>query len=388
MTIKVSAPGKVILTGEHAVVLGRKSVATSLSLRTSITFVPTTEPILAINLPDLGVDESWNLSSIYNASTEVFDPQVPVPCSQELFDSLQKLTKHESKGVVAILFLFYALSKSTKQEGGWKVMLKSELPMGAGLGSSAAFCVCIAAGILQVNKIFANGAKQDSITEPCEKQKDLINLWSLQGEKIMHGNPSGIDNAVATFGSALSFTKKDGFKTIRRIPTLRLLITDTKVSRQTKKLVESVILRQQKFAVLIDPVLDLINTISNELLQSFEDYFLRTETDPSTTNKELDHMYEKLELMIDLNHHLLTGGLGVGHASLDNIQKITREFGFHSKLTGAGGGGCAITLVPKDATEQKVQEVKKALEGAGYSCWEAKIGGPGVLFHIDDSAKL
>jgi hypothetical protein len=45
-------------------------------------------------------------------------------------------------------------------------------------------------------------------------------------------------------------------------------------------------------------------------------------------------------------------------------------------------------LQKKDATEQKVQEVKKTLEGKGYSCWEAKIGGPGVLFHFDDSAKL
>jgi mevalonate kinase len=54
-----------------------------------------------------------------------------------------------------------------------------------------------------------------------------------------------------------------------------------------------------------------------------------------------------VKLLFDLNHHLLTGGLGVGHASLDNIQKITGELGFHSKLTGAGGGGCAITLIPK-----------------------------------------
>ena len=41
-----------------------------------------------------------------------------------------------------------------------------------------------------------------------------------------------------------------------------------------------------------------------------------------------------------------------------------------------------------DATEERVQEVKRAFEAKGYSCWEAKIGGPGVMFHIDESAKL
>lgn len=51
--------------------------------------------------------------------------------------------------------------------------------------------------------------------------------------------------------------------------------------------------------------------------------------------------------MIDLNHHLLTGGLGVGHKTLDEIREISGGYLFHSKLTGAGGGGCAITLIPK-----------------------------------------
>jgi len=241
---------------------------------------------------------------------------------------------------------------------------------------------------LCIEKIFADDSERDLLGQPSRKQKELINAWSLQGERIMHGNPSGIDNAVATFGHALSFTKKDGFQTIDRIPPLRMLITDTKVSRQTKKLVESVLQRQKDFPAIIDPILDLINTISNQLLLSFDEYFQQTSSDPNVIQEATENLYRKLELLIDLNHHLLTGGLGVGHPSLDAICRTTAEFGFHSKLTGAGGGGCAITLTSKDATEEKVNEVRAALEKQGFSCWEATIGAPGVLFHYEDLPKL
>lgn len=42
-------------------------------------------------------------------------------------------------------------------------------------------------------------------------------------------------------------------------------------------------------------------------------------------------------------HHL--NALGVGHASLDQLCRVTTAHGLHSKLTGAGGGGCGITLL-------------------------------------------
>lgn len=50
--------------------------------------------------------------------------------------------------------------------------------------------------------------------------------------------------------------------------------------------------------------------------------------------------------MVDINHHLLVA-LGVGHRSLEKLCAISAERGFHTKLTGAGGGGCALTLVPE-----------------------------------------
>lgn len=49
---------------------------------------------------------------------------------------------------------------------------------------------------------------------------------------------------------------------------------------------------------------------------------------------------------------------------------------------------CNPLTFSKDATESKVGEVKAALEKQEFSCWEATIGAPGVLFHYEDAAKL
>ena len=45
-----------------------------------------------------------------------------------------------------------------------------------------------------------------------------------------------------------------------------------------------------------------------------------------------------------MNHYLLNA-LGVGHSSIDKIREITAKYSLHSKLTGAGGGGCVLTLL-------------------------------------------
>ena len=88
------------------------------------------------------------------------------------------------------------------------VTISSNLPIGAGLGSSASFCVSLAAALLTA-KLYSNaeGDSIDDITDSAHKSVnldednlELINKWAFEGEKIIHGRPSGIDNNVSTFG--------------------------------------------------------------------------------------------------------------------------------------------------------------------------------------------
>ncbi len=80
-------------------------------------------------------------------------------------------------------------------------------------------------------------------------------------------------------------------------------------------------------------------------------------------------------------NHILLCQLGVGHESLDRVCTVTASFGLHSKLTGAGGGGCALTLINSNTSPQVALEAKNSLEKEGFECFQAEVGGAGVLLH-------
>lgn len=96
-----------------------------------------------------------------------------------------------------------------------------------------------------------------------------------------------------------------------------------------------------------------------------------------------------------MNHHLLCA-IGVGHHSLDIVAAVSAAMGFACKLTGAGGGGCAITVVtPQEDKAAMIREFSERLvalskqqavissdrQEYNFEVLETKIGGEGVLWH-------
>lgn len=246
----------------------------------------------------------------------------------------------------------------------------SELPTGAGLGSSAAYAVCLAAALLHACRAISCPLKDGEATARWpEEEMSLINSWAFQGERVIHGNPSGVDNAVGTWGGALRY-QSGKITSLKRVPTLRILLTNTKVPRSTKVLVAGVKEKILKFPAIMNPVLDSIDAISQECQSVLE----AMPTNPSP------EYYPVLEELFDINQHHLNV-IGVGHPSLDRLCRVTASHGLHSKLTGAGGGGCGITLLPPDATPLAVEAAKRDLCACGFECWETDIGAPGVTLH-------
>lgn len=78
--------------------------------------------------------------------------------------------------------------------------VSSELPLGSGLGSSAAFCVSLCGAFLGLSDSVKVDFGQHGWAAFGEKEQQLVNKWAFEGEKIIHGKPSGIDNTVSTFG--------------------------------------------------------------------------------------------------------------------------------------------------------------------------------------------
>lgn len=80
------------------------------------------------------------------------------------------------------------------------MVVTSELPLGSGLGSSASFCVALAAALLAFTDAVSVDLNQQGWQSFEEKQLGLVNKWAFEGEKIIHGKPSGIDNTVSAYG--------------------------------------------------------------------------------------------------------------------------------------------------------------------------------------------
>lgn len=82
---------------------------------------------------------------------------------------------------------------------GLDFMVSSNLPTSAGLGSSAAFAVALVSSLLKLSGRIGDPGQQ-SFNSWSNEDMDIINQWAFVIEKIIHGNPSGVDNAISTYG--------------------------------------------------------------------------------------------------------------------------------------------------------------------------------------------
>lgn len=137
------------------------------------------------------------------------------------------------QAIRAFLFLYLGLSKKSNRWLAIEVNVQSEFPSGAGLGSSAAFSVSLAAAL----------TKAISGDVP---SKESISGWAFRCEHIFHGKPSGIDNSICTFGGAILFQAGKVVEEIQELKKLPALLVYTNVTRNTKLLVESVTRRRER----------------------------------------------------------------------------------------------------------------------------------------------
>ncbi|XP_061230729.1 mevalonate kinase isoform X2 [Neopsephotus bourkii] len=380
-SLVVSAPGKAILHGEHAVVHGKVALAVALDLRTFLRLRPCGERGLCVRLPGVSVVRSWDAPSLQALRRGFAGKRCPGGRVAEQLDTLKEFagiaagaSAPESLAILAFLYMYLAISAKHGDVPSVDILVWSELPTGAGLGSSAAYAVCLAAALLTVCGAISCPLKEGEPTARwTEEELALINHWAFQGERVIHGNPSGVDNAVGTWGGALRY-QSGKITPLKRVPMLKILLTNTKVPRSTKVLVAGVKEKILKFPAIMNPVLDSIDAISQECQSVLEAM-------PANPSPEY---YPVLEELFDINQHHLNV-MGAGHPSLDRLCQVTASHGLHSKLTGAGGGGCGITLLRPDTSPLAVEAAKQDLCACGFECWETSIGAPGVTLHSSSS---
>lgn len=387
----VSAPGKVILFGEHSAVYGKPAIAAALSLRAYLLVGPNSnEDDITLDFPDIGLSATWNKNDIPFEEIKPFievEEGKPRPTSElvpEIVDKLAPLlSDYQSLHYTASLsFLYLYVHLCSGDVPGKHFCVRSTVPIGAGLGSSACTSVCLACGLGLLGGYVSDPkfALDDKVDASDVAELDFIDNWSFMGEKAFHGNPSGIDNAVATHGGAVMFQRMSNPSqpsirtTMRNLPPLKLLLTNTKVPRSTSSLVSNVSKVNNLYANICGPILDAMGNICTSAYQ----VMIRPEFNEEGKTR--------LKELVTINHGLLVS-LGVSHPSLEQIKMISDSEGIGAtKLTGAGGGGCAITLVNDDVSEQKISEVLQKYRSEGFECYETALGGKGVGVLYEEGA--
>jgi mevalonate kinase len=281
-----SAPGKIILFGEHAVVYGRPALA-----------VPVTQ-----------VQATATVSENSRGGVWIEAPNVA------LSSALAQLAPDHP--LVAVINSVFA-SLGIAHPPACTVYLQSTIPVASGLGSGAAVSVAI----LRALSAFLGQPLSD----------EQVNRLAFQAEKLYHGTPSGIDNTVVTYARPVYFVKGQPIKTFRVGASFTLVIGDTGISAPTKESVGALRSLWEADPTRWEKVFNQVGEIVWDARQAIE----RGDT-------------TELGTLMDANHALLQE-MTVSCAELDLLTEAARKAGaLGAKLSGGGRGGNMIALVLKE----------------------------------------
>jgi len=212
------------------------------------------------------------------------------------------------------------------------------IPAGAGLGASAAIGVALARAVTAL--MSASGAAQTTVASA-----------ALAWENVFHGNASGVDTAAAEHGGCLAFRRGEPVRPVRPARPLELVIALVEAGASTRRMVEAVAQRRSAEPARIGSVLDGIAA----LVSSAESCIASGEQ-------------RELGRLMTHNHELLVQ-LGVSTTRLDQaVHSALQRGALGAKLTGAGGGGCALALVDAECRASVVE----AWRTLGFECWEKR----------------
>jgi len=322
MGVVASAPAKIILLGEHFVVYGEPAIVMAIDKRAYARVEKRNDNRLHVRSMDLNLEVFFENGSLRVEQGDLKEAKMKFePVKQAIEKVMEKHGQHV----------------------GLDIEINSTVPVGAGLGSSAAV-------------IAATTAATGAILDVKLSKEDILRI-TYAAEKIVHGTPSGVDPAISTMGGTMLFQMDTGFKPLEVKTNIPLIIGDTGVERSTRVQVEKV-----------RDLVDKYPRVTEHLMKAAREIVLRA----IEALKEND--LETLGTMMNINHALLYG-IGVSDESLEWLANAARKAGaLGAKLTGAGGGGCMIAL----AREEKLEQVSEAIQRSGGRPFVARKTEEGV----------
>ncbi len=295
---RASAPGKIILFGEHAVVYGRPALAIP------VTQVHTDVHILGSVHPGIWIDASdVNLHAELN-------------------------TLPSDHPIASVIHNFLFLSRVSPFPN-LEINISSTIPVASGLGSGAAVTVALTRGI------------SSHFNFPMTDEN--INAFAYEIEKLHHGTPSGIDNTVVTYAKPVYFIKGQPIETFIVGKPFTIVIGDTGIRAPTKESVGDVRKLWESDQPKWESIFDEVGNIARKAREAIE-----------------SGRWEELGNLMNQNHKLLQE-MTVSSPALDTLVSAAGEAGaLGAKMSGGGRGGNMIVLVPPDLAEMISRRLMEA----------------------------
>ncbi|HJU14175.1 MAG TPA: mevalonate kinase [Candidatus Nitrosotalea sp.] len=314
MTSTASAPAKVILFGEHFVVYGVRALLCAIDKRITATSKTIDEKKIRI-ISEIG--------------------SVEVPLGSPESDH------RTARFMRPFLYVTRRALKESGEKRGIEMKLESEIPPGMGLGSSSAACVAATAS---VTGLFGR--------KPAEE----VLRRAIEAERIIFEDASGADSSVSALGGLVSYSK-DRIEKMGSRNDLSLIIANSRQVHSTREEVLKVREFKRKNEKLFSQMCADESAIVEAALGALEKNDLR-----------------EIGLLMSKNQKLLEK-IGVSTPKLDALVGAASKTSYGSKITGAGGGGCTISLVDKTNTEQTLESLRKVGD-----CFVAKIDFEGLRY--------
>jgi hydroxymethylglutaryl-CoA reductase len=301
-TVSISNPGKAILFGEHAVVYGRPGITTPLEAVTTVSFSP-------------DEDGPRLLRPEFPTFAPPRDDDPPLRSLSEAFDvALTMYELHNAKIAVSI---------------------DTEIVPGAGLGSSAAFSAALCRACRKARGL------------PYSPDAEGLFQEVQQLESVFHGDPSGLDAATTLACGAVWFEKGPP-RSIRELSVpvpVRGVVCVVEPGASTKRMVEQVGTLMRNDPSLTGAILSDIASVTSSARDGIE-----------------SGEWSEVGALMFRNHELLVR-LGVSTPRLDEaVQELLEHGVLGAKMTGAGGGGAVVALLPKEDGEDLIAVLEKRFQ--------------------------
>ena len=374
-----SAPGKIILFGEHFVVHGTKAILAAIDKRVTVTTTITEKNSLRIN-SQLGTFEvQYHSHRRTDDSLEYRRQQAEYPerftkSNSSMLGGRQSI-KNEFMPFVYLVAKLYDWTQTKfklvedRYPDGLEITIDSDIPVGVGLGSSSACCVAAAASLCALFRTLQGDGFDP--TKHCKGEFNEDETWEIlklakEAERTIFPQASGADCTVCTYGGMIEYTK-DKFgnpggdtKKIDNTFDLNLLIANSMIPHNTKNSVEKVNKFKESDGERFSQLCDLETKLIDEVIVVMKN------NDAAAFGLKMSENQKYLE------------EIQVSNDTLRGMISSLNEISLGAKITGAGDGGCVIALV-KDENMDKAP----ALLPKDKECFSAKIDTKGVVWKIE-----